>query len=221
MTILDPELYRYLEQKDFPAIHHPLVRAVPYYDRDDIRRTLNKTLADKKKKAAEHLNDGRWYEYLFLHERFWRANAFLQIQAELFDAEYWHLLSEVWSDAEAIYPNRIVWWELLGCFRQHRESFMTAPDRRALRKLPDSLQVYRGTRSDERDDNGYLGFSWTVDKKVAQWFATRSDVDGTSPQIAIAECNKEDVIGYFSSSDEKEIVVLSGNLQNVEWETVE
>lgn len=221
MTRLDLELERYLEQAEFPMIRHPLVYAVPFFDHPTTVARLNKQLAAKKEAVEKAFGESNWAQFVFLHERPYRIQAFMDVQAEMYDKEYWPLLAEIWTDSENIFQNHMQWWEMLSAPRQKRELFTNCEDRKLLRKMPRELTIYRGTKACERNSH-YLGFSWTTDRERAEWFATRilSEDDGP-PVVAEATCRKRNIVGYITGRGEFEVVVEPKHVSSlIKWRTL-
>lgn len=204
----------------FPMIRHPLVYAVPFFDSQSEILRLNRALKEKQKICQECLAGHNWAQYIWMHERPYRINAFLIIRENLSNKEYWSLLRDIWIDSENIYSNALEWWEMLSSPRTFRRRFTECEDRKRLKKMPDVLTIYRGTTEIERDGS-YLGYSWTLDKKKAEWFAKRllKPEDG-DPCVASATVKKEDVIGFLSGRGEQELVVQNKDLRVIAWENV-
>lgn len=216
MTKLRLELSNYYSEAQWPMIRHPLVYAVPYFETDEEALRLNAMLKQKKKLVAEAMAENKWSTYIFLHERPWRVHAFLEIHDNMLDAQYWTLLRDVWIDSENIYSNHSDWWELLTANRRKRSMFMSRAERAAWRKLPEEIEVYRGTTEEERDSS-YLGFAWTLDKSRAAWFATRFARAG-GPVLATAQVLKSDCIGLLTSRNEDEVVIPHRRTNGIQWE---
>lgn len=221
MTSLNYELAKYAKyDADFPRILHPLIHAVPFFDTTESIRLLNRALVAKKQQLNIALDNRNWAQAVFLHERPHRVSAFMEHQASMYDYEYWPLLGEVWTDAESIFPDRMRWWELLTNPRNKRNLFTDCDDRTKLRKLPRRFTIYRGTTHVERHSS-YLGFSWTLDRALAERFATRVIKEEERPYIAKAEIRRRDVIGFMAGRGDQEIVAAGDRyLSNVEWEPV-
>jgi hypothetical protein len=218
MTGLNRELLAYKEDAEFPMIRHPLVYAVPFFDTPSEVDRLNKYLASKKEVCEKALGKHEYDRFVFLHERAYRIDAFQEVQENLSDQQYWPLLQEIWTDCENIFQNHIQWWEMLSSPRKRKAMFTPCADRGVLKKLPDELKIYRGTTAIERHGH-YLGFSWTLDKDKARWFATRLNkpLDGT-PMVASAIVAKKYICGYIDARGEQEIVVEPKELEGLEWE---
>ena len=73
----------------------------------------------------------------------------------------------------------------------------------------DILTVYRGTG---QKDNQHEALSWTLDKKTAEWFATRFSEHGYVYQAKIP---KEHVFAFFNDRNEQEIVLDYRNLRDI------
>lgn len=214
---LHPELKRYLEQAEFPMIRHPLVYAVPFFDHPSTVDRLNKQLAAKKEAVEKARHKHNWSQFVFLHERPYRIQAFMEVQFEIPDDAYWKLLAEIWIDSENIFQNHMRWWEMLSAPRQKRILFTACDDRAALRKMPEELTIYRGTKAVERD-GAYLGFSWTLDQEKAAWFAKRFECEEDGPPVvSTATCLRDNIVGYLTMRGEEEIVVQPKELSIVEW----
>lgn len=220
MTGLNRELLAYKEEGDFPMIRHPLVYAVPFHDIPSEVDRLNKYLASKKEQCEAAMSHKEYDRFVFLHERAYRIEAFQEVAEYLSDQQYWPLLSEIWTDSENIFQNAMQWWEMLSAPRARKAMFTPCADRAALKKLPAVLDIYRGTTAVEKHGH-YLGFSWTLDKEKARWFATRliKPSDGT-PMIASAKVCKKYITGYMDGRGEKEIIVEPKELEGLEWEDV-
>lgn len=66
--------------------------------------------------------------------------------------------------------------------------------------LPDEFTVYRGQDKHWLD----IGWSWTLSKDVAQFFADRGVNEGV---VLTMNIKKTDVIAYFNDREEQEIVI--------------
>ncbi|OQM74703.1 hypothetical protein BFN67_03440 [Pseudaminobacter manganicus] len=77
---------------------------------------------------------------------------------------------------------------------------MSAADRRAYDALPEVLTIYRGCESEDHIG----GYSWSLDRDRAEWFARRFGVDGV---IGKLEIQKLDALACFGERNEAEIVV--------------
>ena len=88
------------------------------------------------------------------------------------------------------------------------EHIMNDAERKALADLPGVIQIYRGYRGPD-----WQGWSWTLDRERADWFARRPTRDG-QPKIAVAQTRRADVIALLNGRNEREIVVDPHDVTN-------
>ena len=166
----------------------------------------------------EALANKDWGHYLALHGHEEVLEAFVTLQDQLEGKEYWELLRDVWIRAEQIQP-RDVWAQLLTQHEGARTAIMTEEERAHLASLPEQITVYRGVGNPEHQQ----GFSWTLDRQRAEWFAQRfldqpiaamfrlTSFDPNhkaEPVLVTGVVSRKDVIAYLAQRDEQELVVL-------------
>ena len=211
---LDPELAKYVyDQEDSvlgPCVKHPLVYSmmhVPMFN-----KMVNESLRVKKIAVAEALKDEEWHSYVFLHERPWRVVAFQAIADRMSDADYWRLLSTIWTDSENIRENPRQWERLLKADRPDRHLIMKDHEREALEAMDAVIPVYQGHTVRRHD-----GWSWTTDRWKAVWFGHRfADLEQSRPALTTGHVRKSDVIAFFTARGESEIVVPRGKVKGKE-----
>lgn len=200
---LNPELKPYyIVQNGIPMIKHPLVFSIFHTDIQNY--IINKQFEWKKKEVKEALRKGKWGSFIFLHERPYRLEAFASIAHKIKDSKvYWDILGDIWVDSENIWQNKDVWkYFLENGPERNKEYFMSMEDREVFKSLPDKITVYRGYQP--RKNKG--GFSYTLSKEKAEWFAKRFGKDG---KVITREVNKKDVFAYKNSRNEQEIIILN------------
>ena len=192
-----------------PMLKHPLVQEFVFDPRRCAR--VNAAYSFKLKAIADARSKQDWDRYIFLRERPYRP-AILQEVAEMVDGpEYWTLVHQVWVDSENCWEYQDEWYDMLTADATGRE-FMSDEDVRSVFTLPPEkggllpeTKIYRGFSWDEALD----GYSWTLDRARAKWFAHRSAWrKGDIPKVATATVKREHVIAYITSRDEQEIVLL-------------
>ena len=161
---------------------------------------------------AEKLSSGRYGLYLCTFASHERLKAFTNIIPRLTDREYWQNLREVWTGAEVVLPDKQIWLRLLQWRRPEREHLMTESERVDLAAMPDTLEIWRGCGH----ESAVQGLSWTLDPAQAAFFtdyacgSKRQDIvgqSGTKRHHVKATCCKSDVLAYFTTRNESEIVV--------------
>lgn len=79
-------------------------------------------------------------------------------------------------------------------------------DKKKYELLPETFIVYRGIQIGENP----IGFSWTLNKSTAVWFANR--FDNKNAQVCEMEINKNDVVFYTNERNEFEIVLIPSKI---------
>lgn len=227
---LHPDLQQCLEETgDFgPSIRHPLVYSMIHGP--EMNAWVNKQYEQKKRLLKEAEEEGRWHSYVYLHERPYRLDAFLKISWLIPEpTQYWELLGDIWTDSENIYQNRDEWYELLAeaaerggggdewhhmSSEEDRAVFTLTPEKGGL--LPETV-IHRGYRHED----GLDGFSWTLDKPRAKWFAKRFPHQEGVATVATGKVKREHVLAYHTGRGELEIVALPEHVFDVTVEEYE
>lgn len=99
---------------------------------------------------------------------------------------------------------------LIKVFRKcNKHYLMQEEDYKVYQSLPDTFTIYRGVAVDRNPK----GLSWTQNLKTAKWFAHRFDTEKDKGYIQTAIAKKEDVLAYFNTRNEDEIVYDSKKLE--------
>ncbi len=165
-----------------------------------------------------------WGAYLGTFGSAERLPHFLAIQPRMTDAEYWEHLADTWISNEFALSNFATWKRLLFATRPAAGAvtMMNAKERATFDALPDAIAVYRG----QQDAKHRLGFSWTLSREKAAWFAQRRGVGrmnlvtggvwkkgrGVVFKGAVA---KADVLCYLNEREEEEVIVHPDKVQNI------
>lgn len=182
---------------DGTHLRHPLVYSIYHFPHSNAlinARYLHKLKAVEEAKAKKDYGS-----FIFLHERPYRLEAFLEIMNELEHIAYWELLADIWIDTENMWQNLSTWKQLLNSPRPMKKYFMNPEDREFFRKLPDTVVIYRGYHKGRNK----RGLSWTLDYRKAQWFAKRLNDNGL---IATKRISKSRLFAYLSTRGESEII---------------
>lgn len=121
----------------------------------------------------------------------------------------------VWVEAES--PSRCpdAWNRIWRAVARLSTPPMSWRERLDLRFLPARLTVYRGCLP-----GGERGWSWTLDRSIAEDFAHRHYLPGETlePVLCCTEIDKTDVIALFRLGAEREIILDPDDL---DWDGVE
>lgn len=191
--------YYYVEN-GIPMIKHPLCFSI--FHTEHMNHRMNQYLKYKLEAVQEALDRKEYETFIFLHERPYRLEAFLEIERNLSDEEYWKILGDIWTDSENIWQNKIIWGALLTSSRPKRKYFMNDEERAEFEKLPEKLTIYRGYQPRKNK----TGYSYTTSKDKANWFAHRFHKDG---QVDTKVVNKDRVFAYLTRRSESEILIIS------------
>lgn len=193
---LDPTLADTLTQSDggYRMLQHKFCHTLYAPEMNSLYnlQLLNKTEAVRR--ALDERNDA---QFVFLHERPYRLDALLELlthcDADEGDAVLKELLVDVYIDAEGLHYNSPVW----------RVLFDRLPaDERQRELLPDTdtFCIYRGVGDYRHKD----GFSWTLDRLTATFFAQRFDSTGKGGHVFVRQVTRADVAYYTDGRGESE-----------------
>ena len=199
---LHEDLKMYLDKDtdlgDF--IKHPLLFWASYDD--SVTGIVNDSYKAKLKEAEKERKAKKWENWLMLHERPYRLDAFMSIASELDKKNYWELLSRIWIDTEFPTVNKDIWIQLFTRKLPNKRKLMSGKERRVLARLPDKdINVFRGYSDDEHAD----GISWTLSYEKAEEFAKRWGSEDA--KIAEGMCKKEDILAFLNGRNEEEIII--------------
>lgn len=177
-------------------------------------KEINTAYMRKKALAEKFLANIRFdpMAYLWLIEKPYRLDAFIENQDRLSDAQYWRCLEFVFSIVEYVQYDIAKWLGLLNSKRRYRPLMMERKDRKHFESLPDTLTIYRGYQHGKYRHK--MGLSWTLSKAKAIWFAYRRKENGVA-KVVQATCKKADVFCYTNGRKEEEIIIDPANVAGV------
>ncbi|WNL50747.1 hypothetical protein RPALISO_160 [Ruegeria phage RpAliso] len=168
------------------------------------------------------LTQGRLQEYIYQHERAFRMERLVELTREMAfptmrdQVKFWNTARWTWTDSEMDESDPL-WRDLLECGVPNRRAMMSHSDRAFVDALGEPLEVYRGGPVNVVDDPQEAlsgGFSWTLDRKVAEKFARRYMRKGQRPVVLTHLIAKSDIILYTNDRNEEEVLV---DPDHVEW----
>ena len=124
-------------------------------------------------------------------------------------------LADAWVSSEN--PNQDVNCSLdmlISWFQQaDKNTLMETEDYKIYTSLPEELRIYRGVAVGREPH----GLSWTASLETAKWFAHRFDRGDNQGYVETAIVTKEDILAYFNTRSEDELVV---NIRKLEIEVM-
>jgi hypothetical protein len=199
-----PELRPYLEQGAMgEQLRHPLIYQVPLINNG----AANQIYKFKVEETQRALAEGNYNKYVWLHERPYRFDAFVEVADKMTDRRYWETLSTIWSDTENGWQNLSEWERLFDSDRPERRYVMDEEEFFYYEKLPDSVTVYRGCQKNQNEN----GLSWTFDKEKAQFFATRLKKNGIVLERTVS---KNQIVAVLLGRGEQEAIITERSFAN-------
>lgn len=187
-------------------VHHPFFNTEFFYIKENnedklvnIKDEENLIKARKKlENTIEKVNDVSTFWMLinkpYLPCFFKYTNEYMN------EKDFSVFLSTIWTYVE--FPNRdknISKKDFVKLFKKANKKYlMDKNERKKYDNFSEEIVIYRGTTNDD-----YKALSWTLDENIAKFFANRWG----EGQIYEAKIKKQDVLAYFDSRNEKEIVV--------------
>lgn len=181
-----------------PMIKHPLIFHIPYSD--SMNAFINKQYEQRLKVLDKYIQQKKYDSYIFLHERAYRLQAFLDIEELLTGEQFWEYLADIWTDSENIWQNKSIYKKLFKKHLEHKHKFMSEDDKKVYNSLPEQVKVYRGHQNKNK-----IGFSYTTNKEKAEWFANRFNKG--NGQVRERVIPKSKIIAYTNSRSEQEIII--------------
>lgn len=194
-----PELKNYWRHET--TITHPLFQSTMFsagqfaYVNHRYRENMKRLEGFRKKKD--------FYQAVFCYTTPHLLDGFVEEIGGADDKTYWTVLGAVWVHTESPWVNRKLFLELFSGTRPHRDHLMEPDERKAFKKLPEQLTIYRGFGGSRGK-----GLSWTLDRDKAIWFAKRfHEVHGKPGRVIEGNAQKSDAFAYFTRREEAEIVI--------------
>lgn len=130
------------------------------------------------------------------------------------DGIYWTSLFEIWHEDQFHSQQSDAIERILNFDRTSFEGHVPCEDRDQWDDLPATIDVFRGVTDRGNSDIDFLkGFSWTVDREIALWFAQRNRFCDTRYLVLSAQVEKRSVAFFLGA--ESELVIDPSNLRNV------
>lgn len=194
----------------FNVCHHPYI-STPVINSIDTNKSFNifqdaeeyhRWQEQFKKEITSRKNV---YSVFSLIRPAYRITFFKDINQYLSDKDFSKMLAVCWS---AHGGGEIPASELEMWFKKADKNFlMSKKEQKIFSELPEQVTVYRGVRSPECK----YGFSWTLDKQTACWYADRNE----NKEACVCECmiNRKDILCYFDTRNEAEVIIAVSDLK--------
>jgi hypothetical protein len=130
----------------------------------------------------------------------------------LSDCEFWSNFSQLYlnkSDDEDVL--KVLKMVFLTNTKKDRHCLMSEEEREFLNSLPDVIEIHRGMTVRESKSKEY-GISWTLDKKIAEFFAyeyLQALVSKEKKTVVTQTIPKSEVIAYLNGREEQEILWIT------------
>ena len=161
--------------------------------------------------------------YIWQGHRPDRLSRFLEVYDKSWsNDQIWRLIREIYEDTKSAGVNYRIWEILWGSERPGREHAMTEDEHASFMALPDEITIYRGISDGlGRGCRRHVrGFSWTVSRDGALWFAERFTFAPAIGWLGTVTIPKRKVRAYLDGRDEAEVIVVRRDLPRVRIETI-
>jgi len=134
----------------------------------------------------------------------------MQQNGKLRSKTFFQVLGEIWSYcdninvcsdlADVIYDQV---WDHVAAGTMHVQAMMTREEQLALAALPAKVEVYRGCGPVNRD-----GYSWTLDRKVAERFPRMARYHQDDPLLLKATIDRSQIAALKLDRNESEVILF-------------
>lgn len=157
---------------------------------------LNTYVSHVKQRYKEYIEKREYLSAIFSIERPYRAQELCLLLPEMTAEQQWEAIRDIYIDSENPSIN-YDFWRL--CFTLDNLKYFYDDSKK---DLPDTFKIYRGMSQKEHESK-IKGFSWTLSKERAEFFAHRFKQNGV---VEEREVNKKDIVCYIPDRNEEEII---------------
>lgn len=170
----------------------------------------------KQELLNEAINQENWDEVYMLLSKPYRLS-WLEENYDLITDEkaYYEFLKDAYVDSEFPMSGFYEYEDLLKLFwhKNYPKLMMDKDELAFYNQLPNELTIWRGIRVEDELDEENIGFSFTLDKEKAEWFAKRFSQDGRgTPMLIEAKVKKDKILSVFLNRGEEEVLVSPDNI---------
>ena len=165
-------------------------------------------ITDKVLNILKCISQKKYSDYVFLYERPYRVDAlWYVIQNYNLSFENMNsLVLDVYKDQEFVWCKRIIWNRIFKYIYDNKPSQLSGVS-------SGYVEVFRGIHSSDIKSN--LGFSWTTNKKLAEWFSRRFQNEPSKPYILTGRLDTSDIIFITNDRNEEEIITLPNKVREL------
>lgn len=143
-----------------------------------------------------------WKHLIWGHDECDRVYALKKHARKLDDASFWQVLGQLWCSQKVTHSLQSTYARLFRYRRPKREHLMSNAEREIFSLLPKEFTVFRGYAMGDGP-----GMSWSLDRRVACWFAHRESLFRQhSPKLLVGSVRREHAWAYFYGYGEHEIL---------------
>lgn len=190
---------------------HPFTDFIytPRMNNDKIDKTWDLTnpedFEEWRTAILQRLEQSEIRNMFYITNKAYRLTFLKYAQPYLTKQTFSELFGDIWVTSEN--PNddaNVSLRELVNWFlNADKKSLMDEKDYAAWETLPETMELYRGVGISRKQ----YGLSWTTNLEKATWFAHRFDREGQYGYVQKAIVSKKDMLAYFQSREEEEVVV--------------
>ena len=130
------------------------------------------------------------------------------------------LLGEYWELCDNLFNYRHMAHIAFLTAEKYKDRVMTKEAYDLYQSLPEKVTIYRGMTVKESRQRKYsFGISWTLDRKVAEFFAyeyIRNFATQNEPKTVLeAIVDKKDIVAVFLRREESEVICLNVKRENI------
>lgn len=152
------------------------------------------------------------YSIACLVRTYYKPIFFEAIKEYLSEKDFTEILVDYWTASgitDVPKENFLSWFN-----EANKAYLMNKSEQKKFDKLSDKVTIYRGVSNSECK----YGFSWTIDRRIAAWFANRYE----DKESYVYECtvDKKDLLCYLDIRNEKEVIIDPKVLRTYEIKVV-
>lgn len=181
---LNPDLLNYISNVgEKLVVQHYLCWSSIAPDLDNLspnNTLLNNIYRSKSENYLKYITQKDYENAIWIIEKparlLWFDENYIKIYNDIGEKRYYRLLAQVLIGVEFHYYSKNLYNKLISA-GNNPHLMMNKKEKNYFDSLPETITIYRGINSETEFNSDkvkdYLGFSWTLDKTKAEWFAKR------------------------------------------------